>query len=37
MTNNDKIGYVLKMELALFTINWLAGFGMGLVVAKILQ
>lgn len=37
MNNNDKLGYVLKMELALFVINWLAGFGMGLVVAKLLQ
>ena len=37
MTNNDKLGYVLKMELTLFVINWLAGFGMGLVVAKLLQ
>jgi hypothetical protein len=26
----------MKMELALFTINWLSGFGMGLVIAKIL-
>jgi hypothetical protein len=26
-----------KIELALFTINWLAGFGMGLTVAKILM
>lgn len=25
-----------KIELALFAINWLAGFGMGLTVAKIL-
>jgi hypothetical protein len=25
-----------KMELALFVINWLAGFGMGLTVAKLL-
>lgn len=25
-----------KIELALFIINWLAGFGMGLTVAKIL-
>ena len=26
-----------KIELALFAINWLAGFGMGLTVAKILM
>ena len=37
MTNNDKLAYILKMELALFTINWLAGFGMGVVVAQLLK
>jgi hypothetical protein len=26
-----------KIELALFAINWLAGFGMGLTIAKLLQ
>jgi hypothetical protein len=26
-----------KIEFALFAINWLAGFGMGLVIAKMLQ
>ena len=25
-----------KIEFALFAINWLAGFGMGLTIAKIL-
>lgn len=26
-----------KIEFLLFAMNWLAGFGMGLVVAKLLQ
>ena len=26
-----------KIELALFAINWLAGFGMGLTIAQLLR
>lgn len=26
-----------KIEFALFAINWFAGFGMGLTIAKLLQ